>query len=125
MLTYTEHSYRSVEENVERTIKVGNSWGCYTPRGNGILKRAATTLVKNIESIKDNEDITEVKRLTKYVEALAKYVQKYDDLCDSGDCDGASDTYVREIVWDFLENVCKAINKVKLADMVWTAIRYN
>jgi len=70
------------------------------------------------------DDVSDLQRLTKRITALGKYVERYQKLCDVDDNDGASDTAVRETVFWFLETVCKAIGNVKLADIVWSAVRY-
>jgi hypothetical protein len=93
-------------------MKSPNDWGMFTTKGNNSLRRKAERLIMDMESANG--------QISKEVKVFAKFFRSWRKMSNTKTMGEASDTAVREMVWDFALQVARnhGIDSATL-DNVW------
>lgn len=80
-------------------VKVSNSWGMFTPAGNKRIKQLAEVFLNKARNCTG---------LIAFTRCSQEFIKKWSKLSSLNSYREASDTAVREEIWDFFKEIGKA-----------------
>jgi len=110
-LTYTKVNRREEVSREEVELKPYDHWGMFTSAGNRRLRTLAQQLLDKME--KETDHLARQQLIVWYLKKINK-VSSFETYSE------ASDTAVREYIWDFIVKVCGCVDiSTGTADDLW------